>query len=137
MIVESKEDEDVRPELIPKICFFCHSDITYPTIQWSGDSVIGFHPNCAIDFVIRIMRDVHQIEQRQNLKVSFHNKIGIQIEGKTIDRIDCNTQVTEDELKRVVLSLKSVQELIQNKSIKKIVIVPHRLVNILVEEKDS
>jgi hypothetical protein len=31
-------------------------------VVWHGPEWIYFHPDCAVEFVIRLMRDVHEVE---------------------------------------------------------------------------
>jgi hypothetical protein len=57
-------------------CFHCHQAIwTDEAIEWHGsDAADGtanlmFHPGCAIELSIRLLRDVHQIECRANVEV--------------------------------------------------------------------
>lgn len=49
-------------------CFHCGDFMTDPAIVWRGGAIEGIgiqimlHPRCAIDFMIRLMRDVHEIQ---------------------------------------------------------------------------
>lgn len=44
-------------------CFYCHAFVSTPhAVEWHGDAVLWFHPVCVVDFVLRLMRDVHAIQ---------------------------------------------------------------------------
>lgn len=41
--------------------FYCGKLVDDPAIEWRGHTAEVFlHPGCAIDFIIRLTRDVHQ-----------------------------------------------------------------------------
>ncbi len=61
-------------------------------------------------------------------------EIIIQVNGKLRDRIVAPLQASEDELKAAALAGEKVQELIAGKTIRKIVIVPKKLVNVVVSD---
>lgn len=43
-------------------CFYCGELVTVPFIQWIGESTITLHPECTVEFAIRLLRDVHEFE---------------------------------------------------------------------------
>jgi len=46
-------------------CFYCDRKIALGwAVQWQGTTAIFLHPGCAVEFTIRIMRDIHDIECR-------------------------------------------------------------------------
>jgi len=47
-------------------CFYCNEDLVVgaPYIEWHGETDIQLHPGCAVEFCIRLMRDVHEYECR-------------------------------------------------------------------------
>lgn len=57
-------------------CFHCgHAIWTDEAIEWHGNdraheaANLMFHPGCAVEFSIRLLRDVHQIECRSNVEI--------------------------------------------------------------------
>ena len=60
--------------------------------------------------------------------------IVIQIKGKMRSRIDVPAGISDDRLKQVVLEEKKIRKLLEGKSVRKIIIVPGRLVNIVPSE---
>lgn len=47
-------------------CFYCGSPTADPAIMWGGmTGEIFLHYECAVDFTIRIMRDIHQLQKRK------------------------------------------------------------------------
>lgn len=56
----------------------------------------------------------------------------VQVNGKVRDRMVMSIHATEDEIKDAALSLPKVQELTTGKQIRKVVVVPKKLVNIVV-----
>ena len=50
------------------VCFHCHRTVSDPAIDWHGSGasgeavVLAFHPACAVEFMLRLGRDVHEIE---------------------------------------------------------------------------
>jgi len=59
-------------------------------------------------------------------------KIIAQVNGKLRGRFDVPTEITEDEIREVVLADAKIQEFLQNKPIKKFIYVPQKLVNLVV-----
>ena len=57
-------------------CFHCHQAVWADNaIEWHGSddqnevTNLLFHPGCAIEFAIRLLRDVHIIEVREGVAV--------------------------------------------------------------------
>ena len=59
-------------------------------------------------------------------------EIVIQINGKLRDRIKMPIVATEEELKAVALSNLKIQHLISGKTVRNVIVVPKKLVNIVV-----
>jgi leucyl-tRNA synthetase len=68
----------------------------------------------------------------ERLLVEDEAEIVIQINGKLRDRVKMPTVATEEELKAVALSNPKVQERIVSKTVRKVIVVPKKLVNIVV-----
>lgn len=64
--------------------------------------------------------------------VREEEEIAVQVSGRLRSRIKVAREISESEAKDLVLKDKKVQEWIQQKEIRKIVFVPHRLINIVV-----
>ncbi|MBV9617653.1 MAG: leucine--tRNA ligase [Verrucomicrobia bacterium] len=60
-------------------------------------------------------------------------EIVIQINGKVRDRMMMSMSATEDEMKAAVLANPKIMQLVAGKSIRKVVVVPKKLVNIVLE----
>ncbi|HUE62595.1 MAG TPA: leucine--tRNA ligase, partial [Chthoniobacterales bacterium] len=60
-------------------------------------------------------------------------EIVIQVNGKLRDRIKMSIQASEDEIKAATLALPKIQELTAGKQIRKVVVVPKKLVNVVLE----
>ncbi len=44
-------------------CFYCGALVTDPAILWMGSSgTLWLHPPCALDFIVRLTRDVHEYQ---------------------------------------------------------------------------
>jgi leucyl-tRNA synthetase len=56
----------------------------------------------------------------------------IQVNGKVRLKIEVPADISEDKLKEMVLSDEKVKPWLQNKPIKKVIIVPQKLVNIVI-----
>jgi leucyl-tRNA synthetase len=56
----------------------------------------------------------------------------VQILGKVRGKFDISASATDDEIKKTALELENVQKAIENKPIKKIIVVPGKLVSIVV-----
>jgi hypothetical protein len=52
-------------------CFYCAGLVLDVCIQWRGEGEIMLHPACAVDLCLRILRDVHEVECRQQLGVAL------------------------------------------------------------------
>ena len=68
----------------------------------------------------------------ERLLVENEVEIVIQINGKLRDRVKMPIVATEEELKAVALSNPKVQERIVSKTVRKVIVVPKKLVNIVV-----
>jgi leucyl-tRNA synthetase len=67
----------------------------------------------------------------ETLLVEDEVEIVIQINGKLRDLIKMPIAATEEELKAVALSNPKIQERIAGKSVRKVIVVPKKLVNIV------
>jgi leucyl-tRNA synthetase len=56
----------------------------------------------------------------------------VQVNGKVRDSLEVEVGVNEDELKRAALALPNVQRHLEDREVKKVVVVPGRLVNFVV-----
>jgi leucyl-tRNA synthetase len=61
-------------------------------------------------------------------------EIVIQVNGKVRDRIRVSIQASEEEIKTAVLALPKIQELSAGKQTRKVVVVPKKLVNIVLDK---
>jgi leucyl-tRNA synthetase len=68
----------------------------------------------------------------ERLLIEDEVEIVIQINGKLRDRMKMPTVATEEELKAVALSNPKVQDRIAGKAVRKVIVVPKKLVNIVV-----
>ena len=68
----------------------------------------------------------------ERLLIEDEVEIVIQINGKLRDRMKMPIVATEEELKAVALSNPKVQERIAGKAVRKVIVVPKKLVNIVV-----
>ena len=59
-------------------------------------------------------------------------EIVVQVNGKVRDRMIMLIQATEDEIKQAALALPKIQELAAGKQIRKVVVIPKKLVNVVV-----
>jgi len=62
-----------------QICFYCYGATEDPTIIWVGSTgEIFLHPACAAELIIRLIRDVHELECAANLRLQLvpHNSEG-------------------------------------------------------------
>jgi leucyl-tRNA synthetase len=66
------------------------------------------------------------------LLVEDEVEIAVQINGKVRDRLTVSIHATEEEIKALVLALPKIQQLIAGKTVRKVVVVPKKLVNIVV-----
>ncbi|MCD8500001.1 MAG: class I tRNA ligase family protein [Gammaproteobacteria bacterium] len=58
----------------------------------------------------------------------------VQINGKLRTKLNIPSTATEEEVKSAVLSDIYIEELIRGKTVKKVILVPHRLINIVAVE---
>lgn len=57
------------PEGTP--CFYCHQGLQGTVILWWGSGAdIYLHPACAVELSIRLLRDVHEVEQETHENVT-------------------------------------------------------------------
>jgi len=68
----------------------------------------------------------------ERLLVEDETEIVIQINGKVRDRMKMPMLATEEELESVALSNPKIQDRIAGKTVRKVIVVPKRLVNIVV-----
>jgi leucyl-tRNA synthetase len=68
----------------------------------------------------------------ERLLIEDEVEIVIQINGKLRDRMKMPIVATEEELKAVALSNPKVQDRIAGKAVRKVIVVPKKLVNIVV-----
>jgi leucyl-tRNA synthetase len=59
-------------------------------------------------------------------------EIVIQVNGKVRDRMMMSIQASEEEIKSAALALPKIQEIVAGKQIRKVVVIPKKLVNIVV-----
>ncbi|HWY51175.1 MAG TPA: leucine--tRNA ligase [Chthoniobacterales bacterium] len=59
-------------------------------------------------------------------------EIVIQVNGKVRDRMKMAIQASEEEIKKAALALPKIQELTTSKQIRKVVVIPKKLVNIVI-----
>ena len=59
--------------------------------------------------------------------------IVVQVNGKVRQKLQVKTEISDEELKSLSLDEPRIQEWIQDKEIKKVIIVPKKLVNIVVK----
>jgi leucyl-tRNA synthetase len=67
-----------------------------------------------------------------NLIVEEKITIVIQVNGKLRSKIEVSPDIPEDRLKELVLADQKLKPWIQNQPLKKFIVVPNRLVNIVV-----
>lgn len=53
-------------------CFYCYLPLDDPAVMWIGEHDIFFHPHCVLNLAIRLFRDVHEIQCRQNREIHEH-----------------------------------------------------------------
>jgi leucyl-tRNA synthetase len=66
------------------------------------------------------------------LAVEDVNTIAIQVNGKLRDTIDMPAAATNDDLQKAALASAKVQPFIDGKEVKKVIVIPSKLVNIVV-----
>ena len=54
-------------------CFYCHKPISAdPAIFWfGGDCEVFLHPTCTVEWCLRLLRDVHEIECHEHVRVQL------------------------------------------------------------------
>jgi len=60
-------------------------------------------------------------------------EIVIQINGKLRDKVTVRKDLGKAELEQVALASPKVRETARNKSVRKVIVVPNKLVNVVVE----
>jgi len=46
-----------------KVCFYCGATLADPAVHWSGMTrEIYLHQHCALDLPVRLLRDVHELQ---------------------------------------------------------------------------
>mgnify|MGYP003313064754 FL=1 len=68
----------------------------------------------------------------ENLITETNIKLPIQINGKKKAEIEVEKNIDEDKLKELVLNEVSIKSFTEDKEIKKLIIVPNRIINIVV-----
>ncbi len=79
---------------------------------------------------------VHQLdwpEYDENLAKPGKITLVVQINGKVKDRIDVDSETAKEELEKIALNSDKIKELILNKMVVKVIVVPGKLVNIVVK----
>ena len=71
-------------------------------------------------------------DYEERLLVQDEVEIVIQINGKLRDRMKMSIHATEQELKTAALSNRKIQDRIAGKTVRNVIVVPRRLVNIVV-----
>jgi leucyl-tRNA synthetase len=71
-------------------------------------------------------------EYDERLLVEDEVEIVVQVNGKVRDRVRLSISATEEEVKTAALANPKIQELVGDKTIRKVVVVPKKLVNIVV-----
>ncbi len=47
-----------------RTCYYCREAMTFPCVYWNHyPNSIFLHPDCAVQWMIRLMRDVHAIQR--------------------------------------------------------------------------
>ena len=57
---------------------------------------------------------------------------GVQVNGKLRGIIEYNNKISTDQIEKLALSLNSVKKLLVNKKVKKIIVVPGKIVNVVI-----
>lgn len=67
----------------------------------------------------------------QNLMQEDEQEIGVQVNGKIRDRVKVPTNATKEEIEKIALASAKVQHSLQNMTVKKVIVVPGRMVSIV------
>ena len=70
---------------------------------------------------------------KEELTLTDEILIVVQVNGKVRQKLHVETGISDEELKSLSLNEPRIQEWIQDKDIKKVIIVPKKLVNIVVK----
>jgi leucyl-tRNA synthetase len=68
----------------------------------------------------------------ERLLIEDEVEIAVQVNGKVRDRMSVAIDATEEEVKAAVRASAKIQRLIEGKTVRKVVVVPKKLVNIVV-----
>ena len=55
----------------PDTCFYCSQTVNPPWIEWIGHTTITLHPDCCMEFILRLAHDLHQYECEDRLECEF------------------------------------------------------------------
>jgi len=69
----------------------------------------------------------------EKLLVEDEVEMVIQVNGKVRERMKMSIQASEEEIKKAALALSKIQELTAGKKIRKVIVIPKKLVNIVLE----
>lgn len=72
-------------------------------------------------------------EWDENLAKSSSMTLVVQINGKVKDKIEVDAGISKDEMEQAAMNSAKVQELIDGKTVVKVIVVPNKLVNIVVK----
>jgi leucyl-tRNA synthetase len=64
-------------------------------------------------------------------------EIVVQVNGKVRDKLMVSSDISDEELKKAVLNLDKIKQLIADKEIKKTIIIPRKLISIVVQQSNS
>ena len=66
MVVDEKWVKEFPGYPEPEPCYYCYRSIEQlPYIEWRGGPTLYLHPECAVEWTIRLLRDVHQVETNE------------------------------------------------------------------------
>jgi len=71
-------------------------------------------------------------EYEEALTIEKQVEIVVQVNGKIVERINIPTDMDKDTMLKTALELEKVKSAIQNKTIRKEIVIPGKLVNIVV-----
>ena len=79
------------------------------------------------------IHDEKWIEWDENLAKSGSITLVVQINGKVKDKIEIDTDLSQEELKNIAMNSLKIKEQTEGKTIIKVIVVPQKLVNIVVK----
>jgi len=113
-----------------------------PTVQKAIEAIIlliaPFAPHLAEEFWKRLAKKGSVFEQSwprydpEAIKKEIASLV-VQINGKVRSKVDVPTDATDEKIKEIVFLDEKVQKWIKDKSIKKVIVVPGKIVNIVIE----